>query len=145
MLALALSAHKTGRIHTEASRPATLLKYVRELHHRVSSARRLIAKFSADAGGEGLANIEEGVGLEDLREHADVLEVDDADFARVKEEVLLLDVGVVDAATLLERGQELLHNRRGRPRGRPAEPRRLWERNGSITSHENGQVRDSNI
>lgn len=39
-------------------------------------------------------------------------EVDDADFSvRVKEEVLPVDVGVVDATTLLERGQELLQNR----------------------------------
>ena len=41
-----------------------------------------------------------------------MLEVYDPDFlVRVEEEVLLLDVGVVDATTPLERGQELLLNR----------------------------------
>ena len=75
-----------------------------------------------------------------------MLEVYDPDFlVRVEEEVLLLDVGVVDATTPLERGQELLLNRGGKPRGRPAALRRLWERNNSITSHENGQMRDSNL
>ena len=136
--------HKPGRTHTQAGIPATLLEYARDLHRRVSSAQRLIAKFTADAGCKGLANIEEGVGLEDLREHADVLEVDDADFVRVEEEVVLLDVGVVDAATLPERGQELLQNRGERRCSRP-EKRRLWERNDSTTNHENGQVQDSNL
>lgn len=43
--------------------------------HRVNTTRRLIARFSADAGDEGIAN--------------------DADFSgRVEEEVLLPDVGV---------------------------------------------------
>jgi len=93
-----------------------------------------------------VVNIEEGVGLEFLREHTDVLEVYDPDFVvRVEEEVLLLDVGVVDATTPLERGQELLLNRGGQPRTRSAALRRLWERNGSITSRENGQLRDSNL
>ena len=64
-----------------------------------------MTEFSADTGGKVLVDIEEGVGLEVLREHADVLEVDDPDIvARVKEEVLL-DVGVVDATTLLERAK----------------------------------------
>ena len=76
-----------------------------------------------------------------------MLEVYDPDFlVRVEEEVLLLDVGVVDATTPLERGQELLLDRGGKPRGRPAALRRLWERNDLITSHElNGQMRDSNL
>lgn len=75
-----------------------------------------------------------------------MLEVNDPYFfVRVEEEVPLLDVGVVDATTLLERGQELLLDRGGQPRARPAEPRRLWESKGSMTSRENGQVRDSNL
>ena len=105
MLALASSAHKIGRIHTQAGIPATLLKEVRSRHHRSGISRRLIAKFSADVGGKVLVNIEEGVGLEFLWEHADVLEVYDANFlVRVEEEILLLDVGVVDTTTPLERG-----------------------------------------
>ena len=106
MLALALSAHKIGRIHTQAGIPATLLKEGRGPHHRIGIFRRLIAKFSADVGGKLHVNIEEGVGLEFLREHADVLEVYDVNFlVRVEEEVLLLDVGVVDTTTPLERGR----------------------------------------
>ena len=69
-----------------------------------------------------------------------MLEVYDPDFfVRVEEEVLL-DVGVVDGKTALERGQELRLNRWGQPCFSPAGVRRLWERNGSITSRENGQV-----
>ena len=116
----------SGQIHTQVGSPATLLKNARDLHQRVSSARRLVAKFATNAGGKGRANIEEGESLEDLREHADVLEVDDVDFVRVKEEVLLLDVGAVDATTLPEGVQELHH--RGEWSFRQAEPRRLWEK-----------------
>lgn len=55
--------------------------------------------------GKVLANIEEGVGLEFPREHADVLEVYDPDtFVRVEEEVVLMDVGVANATTPPERG-----------------------------------------
>ena len=74
-----------------------------------------------------------------------MLEVYDANFlVRVEEEVLLLDVGVVDTSTLLERGREILLNRGRQPHGRPAVLRRLWEKL-FITSPENGQVRDSNL
>ena len=123
MLALALSAHNTGRIDTQAGIPTTLLQYARDLYHRVGNGRRLIAESSADAGGKGFASIEEAVGTEGLWEHADVLEVDDADSARVEEEVLLLDVGVVDVI-LPERGQELLrlHLSWEWPRTPPAAP-----------------------
>lgn len=93
MLDLAFSASKARRIHTQASIPATLLKYARDLHHLVSNSQRLIANFSADVSGKCPVDVEEGIGLEDPREHANVLEVDDADFiVRVGEEVLL-DVG----------------------------------------------------
>jgi len=115
--------------NSQAGIPATLLKDGRGRHHRISIFRRLIAKFSTDVGGKLHANIKEGVGLEFLREHADVLEVYDPKFlVRVEEKVLLLDVGVVDTTSLLERGRELLLNRGGQPRGRPAALRRLWER-----------------
>ena len=95
--------------------------------------------------GKVLVDIEEAMGLEFRREHADVLEVYDPDFfVRVEEEVLL-DVGVVNATTVLERGQELHLNIWGQLRFPPAEVRRLCEGNGSITSRENGKVQDSNL
>ena len=40
----------------------------------------MITKFAANAGGKDLVNIEEGVGLEDLRENPGVLEVDDTNY-----------------------------------------------------------------
>jgi len=40
-----------------------------------------MTKVSADGGGTGIADIEKGVGLEGLWEHADVLEVDDPDIS----------------------------------------------------------------
>ena len=64
-----------------------------------------------------------------------MLEVNDANlFVQAEEEVLLLDVRMVDATTLLERGQ-LLQIRSGRPRSLWEELRRLWERNSPVTSH----------
>ena len=141
-----LSAHNTGRIDTQASISATLLQYARDLYHRVGNGRRLIAKSSADARGKCFASIKEAVGTEGLWEHTDVLEVDNADSVRVEEEVLLLDVGVVDVI-LPERGQELLrlHLSWKLPRTSPAAPIPLCDRKGSISGHENGQVRDSNL
>lgn len=127
ILALSLSAHKTGQIHTQVGIPANHLKNGRDLHQRPSSARRLVAKFEAHADGKGPGTIEEGEGLEGLREHADVLEVDDVDFVRVEEEVLLLDVGVVDATTVPEGGRELFQSS-GERWSRPEVPSRLWER-----------------
>lgn len=57
-----------------------------------------MTKVPADSGGEGTADIEESVLLEGLREHADVLEVNNPDTAsrNVEEEVVLGDVGVID-------------------------------------------------
>lgn len=73
------NAHIPGQLFTESGGPTTLLEYVRYPHHHVGSAGRLIAKFPADACGKGHVNIEEGECLEDLREHADMLKVDDPD------------------------------------------------------------------
>ena len=57
-----------------------------------------MTKVSADGSGKGIADIEEGVGLEGLQEHADVLEVNDIDISSpdVIEEVVLANVGMID-------------------------------------------------
>lgn len=75
-----------------------------------------------------------------------MLEVDDADFARVnvKKKVPLIDVGVEDGI-VSERGHELLHIDCERPIAPSAPLIPLRERNGSISSHEYDQVRDSNL
>ena len=97
---------ETGRICAEPrTSPATLPKYVRDRHHPISITRRFKAEFSADTGSKPVADIEEGVDLEDLGEYPYVLKVDDADFVRrVEEKILLLNVGVIDATSLSERG-----------------------------------------
>jgi hypothetical protein len=58
-------------------------------------------KVNADGGGEG-TGMEESELLEGLREHADVLEVNNPDFVSrgVEEKVVLGDVRVIDAAII---------------------------------------------
>jgi len=94
-----------------------------------------MTKVSADGGGKGTAGIEEGVGLEGLREHADVLEVNDPDISclDVVEEVDLANIGMID--------EEVVRKRYG-PRRVPREARkRLRENNGSMKSHQSRKVR----
>ena len=64
-----------------------------------------MTEVSANGGGKGIADIEESVGLEGFREHADVLEVDDPDISSpgVVEEVVLANVGMIDEEVVRKR------------------------------------------
>ena len=67
-----------------------------------------MTKVLADAGNKGTRDIEKAVRLEGLREHADVLEVNDADTLRrgvrdVAEEVVLADVGMIYGEIIRQR------------------------------------------
>lgn len=57
-----------------------------------------MTKVPANGGGKRPAGVEESVLLEGLREHADVLEVNNPDTAGgdVEKEVVLADVGVIN-------------------------------------------------
>jgi hypothetical protein len=121
---------KAGRILTQATAPTNLLKHARRLRHLVGNIGRHMTKVSADGGGKGIVDIEEGVGLEGFWEHAGVLEVDDPDISSpdVVEEVVLANVGMID--------EEIVRKRYGWRRVSPAARKRLRESNGSITCHE---------
>jgi len=63
---------------------------------------------SAYCGGKGIADIKEGVGLEGLREYADVLEVNDPDISspNIVEEVVLANVGMIDEEIVRKRERQ---------------------------------------
>ena len=92
-----------------------------------------MTKILADGGGEGTRDIEKAIHLEGLREHAEVLEVDNADTSShdVEEEVVHANFGMIDG--------EIIRHRGGRCPFPRAVRKYLQERNGSIARHKSSQ------
>ena len=91
-----------------------------------------MTKVLADAGNKGTRDIEKAVCMEGLREHADVLEVNDADTLRrnvrdVAEEVVGMIYG------------EIIRQRDGSWPFPQAARKPLLDRDSSITSHKSSQ------
>ena len=73
-----------------------------------------MTKVAADASSKGIRCVEKGVHLEGPGEHADVLEVNDADTSRcnvvdVVKEVVLADIGMTDDEIVWQRDWRWFH------------------------------------
>ena len=81
--------------------PAGRLNQAGDGNHRFGIGRGLLAKPFAHLSGEGHANVKVSIALEDLREHADVLEIYNPETILVEKEVVRLDVRVADTTTVV--------------------------------------------